>query len=85
MSDLYYFAMAANILAALEEKGSPRIVMARALRLACTATQKLARELESDGEMDWAIQHLTSPDMKEVAPEAAIPKSPEGVTVTQLD
>jgi hypothetical protein len=34
MSDLYYFAMAANILAALEEKGNPRIVMARALRLA---------------------------------------------------
>src|SRR5579864_5522416 len=85
MRDIYYFAAAANILNAIEQEGDPRIVMARALHLGCIAMRKLTKELSEGGEMEWAIQHLTSAAMAEVTPEAMIPRSEEGVILGSPD
>ncbi len=88
MRDPYYFAAAANILGAIQQEGSDtdkRIVLTRALRLGCVTMRKLATDLSPGGEIDWAIQHLTSSDAEEVAPEALIPRRAEGVRVRSLD
>jgi hypothetical protein len=81
MRDLYYFEAAKSILHALNEEGDSRIVMARALRLGCKATRKMVADLSSGGDLDWAIQHLTSQDMFDKSPEAVIPRHSEGVTI----
>jgi hypothetical protein len=85
MIDSYYFGAAASILSALEDKGEARVLMARALHLGCVAMRRLVDDLGEGGEMAWAIRHLTSPEMKEVAPEAIIPRSAEGITVEEVD
>lgn len=58
MNPTYYFAVATEMINALNSDDSESVALARVMRTGCKALGELLKDLDSNGDLRWVLDHL---------------------------